>query len=142
MKNYINRQKYSECQLVSLWNAVIYFGLENLVPKFNSRQYNNICKKALCIYGAVIRKDFEIKRLGLKPINGKYNLNWIKNNLPVELSIHCHRGYHSILIIDYIKNNLILTNYAKNRLYNIKWLNLLKKANKKISPISWKLRRK
>lgn len=139
MNKYLNNQKYCECQLISLWNSSIFLGFNSLIPKQFSRHYKNICKKALCIYGGVIRKDFEIKRLNLKAIKGIYKLNWIKNHLPVELSIHCHRGYHSILIIDVNKNNLILANYARNRLHKIKWKLLLNKVNKRINPISWKL---
>ncbi len=138
-KQYLNNQKYCECQLISLWNTVIFFGLDHLVPKINSKKYKLICKKALCIHGGVIRKNFEIERLNLKFIKGVYKLNWIKKHLPVELSIHCHRGYHSILIIDINKNNLTLTNYARNRLHKIKWKSLLDKVNKHINPISWEL---
>jgi hypothetical protein len=139
MIKFIHNQKFCECQLISLWNSAIFLGLESLIPKQYSKKYKAICHRAKCIYGGVIDKDFEIKRLNLKSTTGSYNLRWIKKNLPVELSIFCHRGYHSILIVGIKNNNITLANYAKNRLHIIKWNKLLKKANRHVLPRKWEL---
>ncbi len=140
MKRYINNQKFSSCQLVSLWNTALFHNLDPNAPPINSKKYREICKKAGCLYGGVINMNFEIDRLGMKAVSGKYNLRWIKNNLPVSLSIFCHRGYHSVLVVDVYKNNLTLTNYAKNRLHKLKWNALLNKVNKNTNPVSWKVK--
>lgn len=139
---YLNNQKYYECQLITLWNVAIFWGLGKLVPKQFSKNYKRICDRARCMYGSVIDKEFEIKRLNLKAIIGKYNLKWIKYNLPVELSIFCHRGYHSVLIVGIVDKNIILANYARNRLHKISFIKLFKKVNKHLKPISWKLKKK
>ena len=39
---YQNEQLYSECRLVSLWNAARFYNLE--VPEIGSKEYDKICK--------------------------------------------------------------------------------------------------
>ena len=119
---YQNNQLWSECQLVSIWNARRFWGLD--APRMGTKEYEKICKQFHCISGACLglRKDPE--SFGIKRINGGRNLRWIKKNLPVEIGIYCHRGYHSVLIVDYKGDKLLLTNYARGRTHWIEWIKL------------------
>lgn len=137
MKKYWNNQKYCECKLVTLWNAAIYHNIK-ILDRYGD-EYITDCKKAGAIYGGCIDSDYIIKKLGLKPSQGYLNWNWIKMNCPIEFSIFCHRGYHSVLAVDInLKNKkVLLTNYAKNRVFWVKINNLIEMQNKHIYPIKW-----
>jgi len=119
---YQNNQLYFECQLISLWNASRYYNIE--IPKIGSKEYNRICDESRCIYGGCIDIEKEKQRLGLRSMRGKYNLIWVRNNLPVHFSIFCHRDYHSVLGIKIYKTKILLANYAYNRTHWISWKNL------------------
>lgn len=120
MTRYQNKQRYEECRLVSLWNAARYFGIE--VPEFGSKQYEDACEKACCIVGACIDISEEEERLGLRRVRGKRSLHWIRRNLPVELGIHHPRkGFHSVLVVEVKRGRVLLTNYASNRVFWLRW---------------------
>jgi hypothetical protein len=97
-KKYWNGQIFFECQLVTLWNAGIYHGIE--VPKRYGTEYVKDCLRANAIEDGAEDFSHVIKKLKLKAVLGKMNWHWIKRNLPIEFSIHCYRGYHSALAID------------------------------------------
>lgn len=102
--------------------------------------YNRLAHKAHCINGSCINLNEAYKLLNIKFIKGKLNLNWIKRNLPIEFSIFCHRGYHSVLCVKVENNKLQLTNYYRNRLYSISWDKLKKLQNKHVKPKQIKIK--
>lgn len=117
---YQNTQLWSECRLVALWNAAKFYNITT--PKPGTEQYEQICEDGCCIIGACINIEPEVKRLRLKLIQGKINLNWIKKNLPVNIGIrHPRRGFHAVLVVKANGNKLLLANYAKGRLYWLPW---------------------
>jgi hypothetical protein len=136
-KVYWNNQKYSECQLVSLWNAAIFHGIE--VPKRYGKEYVNDCKIGLAINGSCLKKDHVIKKLNLKSIKHKINFRWVIKHLPCEFSIHCHRGFHSILAVsfDRKRKNFCIVNYIRNKNHYLSWNELKKLHHKGKKLESW-----
>ena len=117
---YQNKQRHSECQLVSLWNAARYFDIKT--PEFGSRQYEDACEKACCITGACIDIREEEKRLRLQRVQGEQSLHWVRHNLPVELGIHHpKKGFHSVLIVKVKQDRVLLANYARDRVFWLRW---------------------
>ena len=137
MKKYWNGQKYCECRLVALWNTAIYYNIP--VPVRFGGEYDRDCEDACAKIGAAINVDHVIKKLNLYPIEGKLNWGWIKNNCPIEFKVYCHRGYHSTLAVDVNleKEKILLTNYAKGKLYWIHINRLLDIHNNRANPIKW-----
>ncbi|KKL78758.1 hypothetical protein LCGC14_2021620 [marine sediment metagenome] len=137
MTKFWNDQKYSECQLVTLWNAAMYYGID--VPTQYGAEYKMECVRAKAIHGAAIASGHLINKLGLKAINGRLNWEWIKTNCPIEFPIFCYRGYHSVLMVDVntVKKRVLLTNYTKGKLCWVSIDNLIKMHNKRVRPIKW-----
>jgi len=127
---YQNNQLWTECQMVSLLNAMRYHSLPD-VPEMGSKEYKKLCEEHSCVNGCCLNMSEAYPKLGLDFIENKPNLNWIKRNLPVELCVSCHRGYHSILVVGFKKNKLLLANYAKDRLYWMEWKKLKQKILRK-----------
>jgi len=100
---YQNEQLYSECKLVSIWNAARFWGLERLVPKIGTRRYKEICKKAKCIHGSALETKFERERLGLEYFDLQWDVYWVAKYLPCAMAVHCERGFHSVLAVAYKK---------------------------------------
>jgi len=136
---YQNNQLYCECQLVALWNAARFYGI-NDIPQMGTQLYDDICDKGCCVYGGCININHEWDRLNLKAIRGTMNLRWVKKNIPVHFAVFCHRGYHSVLAVKVVKNKITLANYARNRLHTIDWNILKSKHNKNVKPFAIKLR--
>lgn len=114
IEKYQNKQKYSECQLVSIWNAARYYGMEDKVPKLGTIEYEQACEDFHCKNGSCLRPGKELNRLGLKMIKGKWDYSWIANNLPVELSISPpNRRVHSILVVGALFNTLEIANFGE-----------------------------
>jgi hypothetical protein len=105
MIEYINSQKYYDCQLISAINAYYYFGgklidnieYEILVDKCNAR-----------FSGQPLYMNRIYKDLGIKVIKkSKSILNFLnekrtKLQLPLEVSVwETNYGYHSVLIVDF-----------------------------------------
>jgi len=137
MSKHWNDQRYCECQLIALWNAAIYHGIE--VPVRYGKEYMEDCDKARAIHGGCIHSNHVVNKLDLRAVRGRLSWGWIKDNCPVELKIFCHRGYHSVLAVavNLKKKKVLLANYAKGRLY---WLNvarLIKIHNKQAVPVGW-----
>ena len=126
---YQNNQLWSECQMISLFNAMRYHNLPS-VPEMGTKEYEKICTDYCCINGACLKMSTAYKKFGLKRIKGPIKFHWIRKNLPVELGVFCHQGYHSILIVGTKKNKLLLANYAKNRLSWMEWKNLIKRIKR------------
>jgi len=138
LKRYQNKQLWSECMLVSLWNAARFHDVPK-VPKIGTKEYKKIAIECKCINGACLSDiEKEAKRLGLISQEGELSIKWFKENLPVEFGVHCHRGYHSILVVNVKKDKLLLANYALGRTHWMNWDTFLEKSNKYGTPISYK----
>ena len=124
--NYQNTQLYTECQLIAIWNAARFYGMEDLIPKLGTPEYEQACEKFHCKNGSCLGVIKEINRLKLKKVNGKWNLNWIEKNLPVELSVFQTRegGAHSILAVDVIGNRVQVANHTDGRTIWLDYLTL------------------
>lgn len=117
---YQNVQFWSECQLVSTWNAGRYYGKK--VPEPGIWEYALIVIESGGIYGSCTSIKKELRRLRLKFVEGRKSLSWIKKNLPVELGLFTkHRGYHSVLCINVQNNKLLLLNYARRKSLWLSW---------------------
>lgn len=98
---YQNTQLYMECQLVAIWNAARWHGMENKVPKIGTKEYDRLAEKYHCINGSCLGAKKELKRFGLEMVEGKWNFNWIKDNLPVMLSVYPpDERPHAILAVE------------------------------------------
>jgi len=137
MGKYWNNQKYSECHLVSLWNAAIYHGI--LVPIRYGEEYIEDCKKGHAVNGSCINSGHVVEKLHLRAVEGRLCWDWIKKNCPIEFFVFCHRGYHSILSVgvNVKRKEVLLVNYAKGRIHWMEVSRLIKIHNKYKSPIKW-----
>lgn len=130
---YQNTQKWCECQLVSIWNACRYWGI-NSFPKIGTKEYRAECKKFHAINGSALTVAGAFKRYGIKRLSGKYDLKWVRRHLPVEFSIFYKHGYHSVLCVAVNKNKVLLANYADGRTCWLNWDKLLSMCNRKVKP--------
>lgn len=136
---YQNIQFWSECQLVTLWNACRFYGKKFPEPK--SWQYAQICIASGGIYGSCTSITKEIRRLRLKFVKGRWSLLWVKKNLPVRFVLFTkHRGYHDVLCVGVRKDKLLLANYTRGRLYWLPWSNVKRMKNRHKVPDSIQLR--
>lgn len=132
---YQNVQFWSECQLVSIWNAGRFHGIK--VPELETWEYANIVIDAGGIYGACISTKNELRRLKLKLVEGKKSLCWVKSNLPVRFPLFTkHRGYHDVLCVDVQNKKLLLANYSRGKLRWLPWKNVKRMMNKRENPFS------
>ncbi len=104
MIQYINEQKYSECQLIVAINAAIYLGQPPVIKESN--EYERLVDLVAARHGSAIKteKDYEFLRIKKKPMEPKIFqiMDKIDEGHPVELHVSgTARGYHSILAIDY-----------------------------------------
>jgi len=143
MVKYQNIQEFCECQLVSVWNACRFWGIdEQKIPHQFTKKYKAACDSANAVHGGVIGIDKQLKKYGVKMVGGELTLKWVREHLPVELSVFCHRGYHSVLVVKVDRCDMILTNYAWGRLYRMRWSHLAKIADKRIKPRQYIMRKK
>ena len=113
-KRYIHKQKYSECQLVCALNALIFFGKK--VCNVGSKEYEELVDLVCARYGSAIQIRRAYKKLGLKYREGKLDLEWIKNNLPVAIIIRSKKvGWHQVLIIKVDRNICYTANFKEVR---------------------------
>ena len=142
-KRYIHKQKYSECQLVSALNALIFFGKE--ICNIGSKEYEELVDIVCARYGSALRIKRAYKRLGLRYRKGLLGLKWIENNLPVAIDVWYKKlGWHQILIIK-VKKNMCYTANFKERKNKIMF-DELKEMHNHIHPnfgrcISFKLKK-
>ena len=138
---YQNVQFWSECQLVTLWNAYRFHGKKP--PELKSWKYALIAIDAGGVYGACLHANREARRLRLKSIPGRWSLVWVRKNLPVGFTLFTkHRGYHNVLCVDVRGDKLLLANYAHGRLYWLPWKNVKKMKSLGKVPLSIQLKRK
>ncbi len=108
-KKYIDTQKYCDCQLVSLINALIFFDKE--IP--GKERYEKLVDDTYCRHGGIIGIDIAYKELGLIWEKAKFDIRWIRKNLPIELSVwHKKVGWHSVLIADVKGDRVRVANFT------------------------------
>ena len=140
-KRYYNTQQYYDCQFITLINACIYWDKPFINPY--SRQYNKIMKGSGCRYGSCIDLSEAYDLMRIKFVCGDINLNWVRNNLPVQFEVFTkHRGYHSILCIDVSGNKLQVTNYAHEKLQTLTWQKIKNMQNESVYIYQIKIKRK
>lgn len=106
------RQKYACCALISAINARIFLTGQGVT----NDEFEKLAEIACCKNGSAIGITKIHPLLGLYTEKGVYfDFEWIKQNLPVELSIMDVKnyGFHSILVVGVKNNNLFLTNFDK-----------------------------
>jgi len=103
---YLNRQKYSECQLVTAINCYTY--LTGKIIKQDSKRYEKLVDLVAARYGSAISIEKAYKRLGIEVIRWYYNEYELasKRNkfpfLPLVAAVWYKRyGCHSVAIVDY-----------------------------------------
>lgn len=131
MAKYINNQRYWDCTLITLINATIFWNRVRVLP--DSDIYQQFVKYSYGTVGACFSSYVnDVARfLGLKRIKGQLTLKWVRTHLPVEFTVFCHRGYHSVLCIAVKNNKLCLTNYSHDRLAWISWEKVKSMHNKR-----------
>jgi len=101
---YINRQKYSECQLISAINA--YYFLTRKTVKQDSEEYERLVDTCGGRHGAALRHGMQrvYREFGLKILEEHPTLWEFKQRrlpLPIEATLwHKRTGFHSVLIVD------------------------------------------
>ena len=77
---YQNTQRYSECQLVTLFNVVKYFNI-GTVPELGTEEYEMMCVKYHCVSGSCLNMVEAYIEYGLKRKTGKWDFDWISKNI-------------------------------------------------------------
>ena len=130
---YQNKQKWCECQLISLWNAAVYHG--KIPPRYGSKQYRFLCEQAGTVIGerqfakegVHIRLDHELRRLNMDVKYGRWDFKWVRKNLPVALTVESENlegCYHNVLAVDVNvrkKQFLIANLKLDGNAYWVKW---------------------
>jgi hypothetical protein len=108
---YQTKQLFGECQLVAVWNAARFWGLDKIIPVIGTPEYKRICKKANSIAlgngnypGDGVTQQFELERLGLGVFPLRWDVGVIARSIPCELWVNCEIGYHSVLVVGYKKS--------------------------------------
>lgn len=105
-ENYINKNLYSECQLITALNAYYYLTGKTYC-KQNDKEYEKLVDLVCARNGSAINIERAHRRLKLKIIGKVSHWSLIgdvlkKIELPLEVSLwHKKTGYHSVLIVDY-----------------------------------------
>lgn len=123
MSHYRVNKFSQDCQLVAVVNARAFvrckMGWENglFTGKMADREYDALATLTGCHSGTAISVEnlFPYFQLGYK--NHKFNKRWIRNNLPVQLSVRVPERngpgwFHSILIISATKQGVVVANYS------------------------------
>lgn len=104
VKKFIDKQRYSECQLVTAINAAIYLGQSTVDP--SSEEYERLvdlslarCGPAICVERAYTYLRIEKKEFETFP-NFEQVAQFLHEGHPIEATIrYPGGGYHSVLII-------------------------------------------
>lgn len=85
-------------------------------------EYFDICYDASATCGSALNTHREISRLGLgRMIFKDCDPGSVKAALPVEFTIQCHRGCHSVLVVDVNENVLYIANLNKDMITAMDW---------------------
>lgn len=111
---YLNKQKYSECQLVTAINAAICLGEPPV--KQDSLEYERLVDFVAARHGSAIdiEKAYEYLKITSEMVPS--TLEEIKKSIdegrPIEITIfHDKTGAHSVLVVDYRKDRLKVLNF-------------------------------
>lgn len=114
-RKFLNKQKYSECQLISAINA--YYWLSGKTIRQETKRYENLVDLVCARYGSAICINKAHRRFGLEIDKEHNHLFGIKSNmLPMELNLwHKCYGFHSVLVVDCeAKSGAVrVTNFSK-----------------------------
>lgn len=115
-------QKYCACQIITAINARIFLGRGDICNRRFEKMVDEVCARI----GSAIQVHRIYPELGLEYSDGPTSLEWIRMNLPVELSIYSTRwGFHSVLVHKVHHDKLhVLNNGPHNSLY---WPTLISK---------------
>lgn len=103
---YLERQKYSECQLITALNAYYYL-TGKVFCKQDSQEYEDLVDLCCARNGAAININKVHNKLGLVILEkhrflSDFCLDRKKLPLPIETSVwHRLTGFHSVCIVDY-----------------------------------------
>lgn len=130
---YMNQQKYSECALISLFNAAIYHNLP--VPEQYDQDYMDMVILAGCLIDNPVTTKHTLNYLDLYEIEGSYDYSWINSNFPCTLVIDPPdtNVAHNVLVIETKDDKLLLTNYLRDgelhwvSFKDLKWKSFYKK---------------
>ena len=116
MKKYINKQKYAECQLITVLNAAMY--LDDIYIDPESDEYERLVDLVGARHGSAIQINKAIDYLDLDydfiPKHFNSVKKELKNNRPVEIGIWClGYGFHSCLIINRKGSKVKIANFKK-----------------------------
>jgi hypothetical protein len=147
MPDYWNGQKYYECQLIALWNIMMYHGHE--VPERYGEQYMKACEKAHALYPGLINCTFLILKMKTLDIHhefGNKKEQWLLEHIPLKLNLNMvneeGESYrHTVAAIgsSIEKRELCLANYDSGDLC---WMPVKKVVEKLASVPSFYYKRK
>ena len=101
----INRQKYSECQLVAAFNAAIFLGTRERIGKY---EYEYLVDLTGARFGSCISVGKSYPVLGIdytdvEPTKESV-VTYLSLGAPVQVNVwHEKTGFHTVLIVDYNK---------------------------------------
>jgi len=93
--NKFRKQKYFACQLIAAINARIFLGGEDVSDEVFEELVDLTCGRV----GACINVEKAYPILGIEYTDGPVDIEWITNNVPVQLTVlDPKNGRHAILI--------------------------------------------
>lgn len=108
---------YSHCQLVTAFNALIFYGKS--APRQHGKRFERLIDLIYARNGSALAVSRAHHELGLKTVTIPHNIRAIKRHLdrgrPVE--IHITRdwaGFHSVLIVGYQDGHYLVTNWNQH----------------------------
>ena len=111
-KYLFTQSRYPCCQLVAAINARIIQG-----SSFSEDEFEELVDMAGCRNGSALKTGMEIgfERLGITCVDGLFELEWIRDNLPIEINISDIETYdqHVVLIVGVAGNMLFVHNMDK-----------------------------
>jgi len=97
--NFLNSQKYQECQVVTAINA--YYYLTGKQIKQHYQRYEKLVDLVCSRYGSAINIEKVHRRLGLKTKKHEWLFGIDKKMLPLGMNIwHKAYGFHSVCVVD------------------------------------------
>jgi len=91
------------CVLDAAINAKIWYTDIGIT----SNEFENLVDKTGCRHGSVIDINPALEFLGLKIVEGIWDLDWVKNHLPVAVGIIDPKYYNHLVLIEKVENNIL-----------------------------------
>jgi len=102
---YINKNKYSECQLITALNAYYYLTGKQYC-KQDSQEYEDLVDLIGARYGGAIGIEKAWKKLGVEVVWQGIGLGDFGTSIPLPIEFNVWApgyGFHSTLMVDYVK---------------------------------------